>query len=247
MDGSRWMERGFRLSLLAASTLVASLRLPVPSQALSRVSQNSAAQSGADEKQQAETDLQLGIALTRSGSFAEAIPHFLAAKGRVSDEYALEFNLALCYTGVGQFEEAIPVLSALRAGPHEGAAVENLLAQAYAGNGQAGEAFEAPQRAASFTPKDEKLYLFVADGFLKRQEPAQSLRVIEFGLLHLPESARLHYERGYLLSTLDDFDGAKPDFETARQLAPHSEIAYLAEAQENIFAGNLAAAIRASR
>jgi tetratricopeptide (TPR) repeat protein len=241
------MERGFRLSLLATSTLVASLRLPVPSQALNRVSQNSAAQSWADEKQQAETDLQLGIALTRSGSFAEAIPHFLAAKGRVSDEYALEFNLALCYTGVGQFEEAIPVLSALRAGPHEGAAVENLLAQAYAGNGQAGEAFEALQRAASFTPKDEKLYLFVADGFLKRQEHAQSLRVIEFGLLHLPESARLHYERGYLLSTLDDFDGAKPDFERARQLAPHSEIAYLAEAQENLFAGNLAEAIRVSR
>ena len=82
-----------------------------------------------------------------------------------------------------------------------------------------------------FTPKDEKLYLFVADTFLRRQEEAQSLRVIELGLQHVPESARLHYERGYLLSILDDFDGARPDFEQAMRLAPHSEIGYLAEAQ----------------
>jgi tetratricopeptide (TPR) repeat protein len=128
-----------------------------------------------------------------------------------------------------------------------GAGVENLLAQAYAGNGQAGEAYDALQRAAAFTPKDEKLYLFVADAFLRRQEDAQSLRVIELGLEHLPESARLHYERGYLLSMLDDFDGAKPDFEQAMRLAPHSEIGYLAEAQENLLAGNIAEAIRVSR
>jgi Flp pilus assembly protein TadD len=138
-------------------------------------------------------------------------------------------------------------LTALQAGPHEGAGVENLLAQAYAGNGRAGEAFAALRRAAAFTPKDEKLYLFVADAFLRRQEDAQSLRVIELGLQHLPDSARLHYERGYLLSMLDDFDGAKADFERAMRLAPHSEIEYLAEAQENLLAGNLAEAIRASR
>jgi tetratricopeptide (TPR) repeat protein len=231
----------------ATITLVAALRLPVCSQALSRVSQDLALQSAADAHQQAETDLQSGIALTQRGSFTEAIPHFLAAKGRVSDEYALEFNLALCYIGASQFEKAIPVLTALRAGRHEGAAVENLLAQAYAGNGQEGEAFDALQRASSFAPKDEKLYLFVAAAFLRRHEDVQSLRVIELGLQHLAESARLHYERGYLLSLLDDLDGAKPDFEKAIRLAPHSEIGYLAEAQENLLVGNLAEAIRVSR
>ena len=208
---------------------------------------NSAAQSATREDPQAERDLQLGIALTRRGSFADAIPHFLTAKGRVGDEFALEFNLALCYVGRGEFEKAIPVLTAFQSGPQKGAGVENLLAQAYAGNGQAGEAFEALKRAAAFTPNDEKLYLFVADAFLKRQEDAQSLRVIDLGLEHLPESARLHYERGYLLSMLDDFDGAKPDFEQAERLAPHSKIGYLAEAQENLLAGNLTEAIRVSR
>jgi tetratricopeptide (TPR) repeat protein len=75
----------------------------------------------------------------------------------------------------------------------------------------------------------------------------QSLRVIELGLQHLPESARLHYERGYVLSMLDDLDGAKADFELAMRLAPRSEMGYLAEAQENLLAGNLEEAVHVSR
>jgi hypothetical protein len=176
VHGRRFSARGFRLGLLAITFVAVLWLLPVRSQTLNRVSRNVVLQSTADSKQQAENDLQLGIALTTRGSFAEAIPHFLAAKGRVSDEYALEFNLALCYIGAGEFRQAIPVLNVLRAGPHHGAAVENLLAQAYAGNGQAEEAFAALEQAAAFSPQDEKLYLFVADTFLGRQAEAQSLR-----------------------------------------------------------------------
>jgi tetratricopeptide (TPR) repeat protein len=203
--------------------------------------------SATDQNAQAESELRAGIELTRGGHFAEAIARLLDAQGRVSNEYAAEFNLALCYAGTGQFQKTISVLIRLRDQGHENASVENLFAQAYAGNGQAGQAFEALQRATAFTPRDEKLYLFVADAFLGREEPAQSLRVIELGLQHLPESARLHYERGYLLSMLDDFDRARTDFERAAQLAPHSGIGYLAKAQENLFGGNLAEAIRVAR
>src|SRR5438876_35886 len=202
---------------------------------------------GTGQNPQAESELETGTELTRGGHFAEAIAHLLEAKGRVSNEYAAEFNLALCYVATGQFAKAIRLLSRLREQGRENASVENLLAQAYAGDGQAGEAFEALQRAAAFTPKDEKLYLFVADAFLGHQEDAESLRVIELGLQHLPDSARLHYERGYLLSMLDDFDEAKMEFERAARLAPHSDIGYLATAQENLFGGNLAEVIGVAR
>jgi tetratricopeptide (TPR) repeat protein len=248
MHGYRWSARGFRSGLVVAVIFVAAQWLPAHAHAAAWEIQNSALQqSTTDADARSQNELQLGITLTRGGSFAEAIPHFLAAKGRVSDEYALDFNLALCYVGTGEFEKAIPVLTGLQSGSNDSAGVENLLAQAHAGNGEGDMAFEALRRAAAFTPKDEKLYLFVADAFMRRQEDAQSLRVIELGLQHLPESPRLHYERGYLLSMLDDLDGAKPEFARAVQLAPHSEIAYLAEAQENLLAGNLAEAIRVSR
>ena len=247
VESQRFSARGFGWGLLATIIFVAGPGLPVYSRARNRASQNSALQSSTDVKAGAETDLQLGIALTQRGSFGEAIPHFLAAKGRVSNEYAVDFNLALCYIGTGEFETAIRALAALRAGPHEGAGVENLLAQAYAGNGQAREAFDALQRAVAFTPTDEKVFLFVADAFLRHQENAQSLQVIELGLQHVPDSPRLHYQRGYLLSVLDDLDGAKADFELAMRLAPRSEIAYLAEAQEDFLAGNLREAVGVSR
>lgn len=243
----RFMSQRIRLAPIAGILFIVGACELTRAQARPASPPETMKQSGTGQNPQAESELQAGTELTRSGHFAEAIAHLLEAQGRVSNEYAAEFNLALCYVAIGQFEKAIPALSRLRGQGHENASVENLLAQAYAGNGQAGEAFEALQRAAAFTPRDEKLYLFVANAFLGRQEHAQSLRVIELGLQHLPESARLHYERGYLLSMLDDFDRAKMDFERAARLAPRSEIGYLAAAQENLFSGNLAEAIRVAR
>jgi len=241
------MPQGIRLAPIAGIFFIVGTCELTHAQARPASPPETMKQSGTGQNPQAESELQAGTELTRSGHFAEAIAHLLEAQGRVSNEYAAEFNLALCYVAIGQFEKAIPALSRLRGQGHENASVENLQAQAYAGNGQAGEAFEALQRAAAFTPRDEKLYLFVANAFLGRQEHAQSLRVIELGLQHLPESARLHYERGYLLSMLDDFDSAKIDFERAARLTPRSEIGYLAAAQENLFGGNLAEAIRVAR
>src|SRR5204863_136571 len=124
--------------------------------------------------------------------------------------------------GTGQFRSAIPVLTDLRESGNEGAGVENLLAQAYAGNDQVDQAFDALYKAQRLAPNDEKLYLFVAAAFQNRQSYSLSLQVVDLGLRHLPNSARLHYERGYLLSLLDDVDGAKGDFELAARLAPRN-------------------------
>jgi tetratricopeptide (TPR) repeat protein len=191
-----------------------------------------------------QAELRKGIELTSQGLFAEAIPHFLAAQGHVSDEYAADFNLALCYVGTVQFGPAIRILLRLRSSGHNDANVENLLAQAYIGNDQPLEAFEAFRVAASLAPKNEKFYLFVADACADRQNLDLGLRVIDFALRHLPDSARLHYQRGYFLSMLDQFDAAKPEFDLATVLAPHTDIAFLAAAQKSLFAGNLAEAIR---
>src|SRR5215469_8242299 len=164
----------------------------------------SAEQPTQERSSQAETALQAGIALSRSGRFADAIPHFLAARGQVSEEYVAEFNLALCFVGIGDFQKAIPMLLALRNGDHDNAGVENLLSQAFVGNDQPNEAFEAFHKAARFTPKDEKLYLLVAAAFLERQDYAHGLRIVESGLRELPDSAKLHYELGYVLWQLEE-------------------------------------------
>lgn len=228
--------------------LVASLPCVITQAQASQAPNRSAGvQTGQETGPQPEAELQTGISLTRSGHFSEAISHFLFARGHVSDEFAAEFNLALCYVGVGEFPKAISILAGLRSGNHENASVENLLSQAYEGNEQPKEAFEAFQKAVDFTPKDEKVYLLIAAAFSKKRDYVRHLRVLESGLQNLPDSARLHYELGYVLWQLGESGLAQPEFERAASLAPHSVIGYLAAAQEGFMLGDLTEAAKIAR
>ena len=194
----------------------------------------------------AEEELRIGTDLTRRGLFREAIPHLLVAHGQVSNEYAAEFNLALCYVGTSQFKQAIDLLKTLSNGSHA-ADAENLLAQAYIGNGQTQEALAAFQRAVALTPQNEKLYLLVADACTDHRDYALGIKVVEFGLHNLPQSARLHYERAVFLAQIDDLDHAKADFALSSKLASGSDIGYLAAAQEALLEGNIAETVRVAR
>src|SRR5205085_1972214 len=94
--------------LIASLVLAGSLCHVTFAQKRQTLDPSAAEQSTQQAPSQAEGELQTGIALTRSGRFAEAIPHFLAARGRVSEEYAADFNLALCYVGGGEPQKAVP-------------------------------------------------------------------------------------------------------------------------------------------
>ncbi|HWC19289.1 MAG TPA: tetratricopeptide repeat protein, partial [Terriglobales bacterium] len=193
-----------------------------------------------------ESELQIGTQLTRAGRFQEAIPHLLAARGRVSNQYAADFNLALCYVATRQSAQAIPILTDLRSA-HANAQVENLLAQAYIASGNPKAALEAFRRAATLAPNDEKLYLFVADACSESKNYELGVDVVDLGLQHLPNSASLHYQRAMFLSSLDEFDASRPDFALAKKLGAGSDIGYLAAAQESLLAGKVDEAIGAAR
>lgn len=183
----------------------------------------------------AETDLQKGIDLTKQGFFKEAIPFLVRARGGTPEDYAAGFNLALCYLGISDFKQSIRILNELQGSGHNTAAVNNLLSQAYVGSGQPERAFNTLQEASRQTPKDEKLYAFVADACTDHYAYGLGLRVVELGLQQLPDSARLHYERAVFLARLDRLEEAMPEFQFASKFAPGSDIAYLALIQENLY------------
>lgn len=220
---------------------------PQASGSQNQSSPTQANESGLAVDREAGAELQTGTALTRKGAFNDAIPHLLAARGRVANEYAANFNLALCYVGTSQFKKAIQILNDLRIGGQDGVDVENLLTQAYIGNAQPQEALASLQKAAALSPRNEKLYAFVADACMDNRDYRLGLKVVDIGLRELPQSARLHFERAMFLTELDQFDQAKPAFELASRFAPGSEIAYLALAHEALFEGNIADAIRTAR
>lgn len=187
-------------------------------------------------------ELRRGVDLTRQGRFNEAIPFLLKAQTEAPTDYAAGFNLALCYLGVGNFKLAIRRLNELHDGGSNTAAVNNLLSQAYVGDGQYERAFQALHDASRQTPKDEKLYAFVADACTDHFAYNLGLRVVNLGLQQLPESARLHYERALFLARLDRFDEAEPEFAIASKLAPGSDLSYLALIQEKLYEDKLSEA-----
>lgn len=191
--------------------------------------------------------LQQGIELTRQGRFTEAIPYLTKAREAAPEDYAAGFNLALCYFGTGQFKQAIRALGDLRAEGHNTAAVNNLLAQSYVGDGKPDAAYKALEDAVHETPKDEKLYAYVADACTDHYDYELGLRVVDLGLRNLPDSARLHYERAVFLARLDRLDEAKPEFAAASRLAPGSDVGYLALVQERLYEDRLADALAVAR
>ena len=246
MDSSyRWLRVSLAFAVFALGCSSACPQISSPT--LRSVSDPQPSTQEPQIDKHAEAELQAGIALTSKGQFAAAIPHLNAAQGHVRDEYAAEFNLALCYVGTGDFRRAIDRLNALRQNGLAKANVENLLAQAYIGDQQPDPAFKAFQRAASLSPKNERLYLLISDACADRQDYALGIRIVDAGLHQLPESAHLHYQRGYFLSMLDQFDAGKTDFNFAIKQDPHSEIAFVAAAQKALFAGNLDQAISTAR
>ena len=195
----------------------------------------------------ANEELQTGTDLTRQGHFREAIPHLLAAQGRVSNEFAADFNLALCYTATNQYDKAIALLTNLSSVAHPSVGVYNLLAQAYVGNGQPEQAFTALQQAANLDPANEKLYVLVADACMIHQNYALGVKVVNLGIENLPRSARLFYERGVFQTLLERGDLAANDFAQAATLAPDSDIAYMATAQRDLEEGKIPETIAAAR
>jgi tetratricopeptide (TPR) repeat protein len=194
-----------------------------------------------------ESELQTGIALTQQGHFSEAIPHLLAAKGRVGDEYAATFDLALCYVGTNQFNQAAVILEALKSSGHSTAAVNNLLAQAYIGATQPQKALAAFREAARQSPLDEKMYLLIADACMDHQWYEVGSEVLNIGLKNLPGSAKLHYERGVFSTLLDQPDQAKSDYEAAAKLARGTDISYMALGQKDLLEGNIRDAIEVTQ
>ena len=248
------MEIAARLAIGTIAMLVC-VSAAVPSQILEnwqiQMQHSSVAQIAGEHAPgsdpQAEDELRKGTDLTRQGQFGDAIPHLLAAQDRAANQYAAKFNLALCYVGTNQFRQALEVLTSLRATGHDNADVNNLLAQAYIGDSQNEKALDALQRAGNLTPANEKLYTFVADACMGKQEYALGLQVVALGLKDLRDSARLHYERGMFLSLSDQFDLGKNEFDLVTTLAPDTDIAFVASVQKAMFEGNISQAIRVAR
>lgn len=183
----------------------------------------------------AQREFEAGAASTRSGQWEQAIPHLRAAQQAGGPAYAIEADLAICYLGLERYSQVVSVIEDLHARGDKTALSQNLLAQAYLGLNDQPKAWQAMQAAMAAAPNDEKLYGYLADASNDHHAFDLGLHAMDAGLQHLPESARLHYERGLFLAELDRIEDARPEFDRAAELAPDSYIGVLALVQKDLY------------
>lgn len=244
-------RRNMRPSIVAISlffaSLPASLCLPEKICGQTHVDPRSGAlvqqNSPAETEMRSTKELQAGTSLTRNGELQEAIPHLLSARAAGADSYAAGVNLAICYFGTGDYKQAISELENLRSIGKGTTVVFNLLAQASLADGQPQAAWNSFLAAVALAPDDEKVYAYFADACTDAHNIEMGLRAMSFGLSHLPDSARLHYERGLFLAQLDRLDEARPEWDRAAQLAPDTYIGTQALVQRDLYDGKFKQAI----
>lgn len=219
----------------------------IPGQVKPPVSSSLPSQTSNGSDSEAEMELRRGIDFTRAGSFQQAIPHLLAARGHVGDEYAASFNLALCYVAIGQYQSALPILKELESRGQVKSEVYSLNAQALIGADRLDEAFDTFQKAVELDPGNERLYLFVADACMDNHQYSLGLRVLDTGLQHFPDSPRLHYEKGVFYSFVDEPDKSESELLWVVKKVPGSVIASLAAAQRGLLDGDIPATIQSAR
>jgi predicted Zn-dependent protease len=172
----------------------------------------------------AQTQLQLAVALNQAGAPARALPYLAAMRAASPDSYDVAYDLAVVELETKDFPAVVSISKELIAAGHESSELDNLLAHAYEGSSENQQALDAYRRAIVLAPNDEQNYLDLASLCLDRNALAAGLTVVHVGLSQLPHAERLLFMRGLIYATQGDFEKAESDFALSDKLSPQKEL-----------------------
>jgi predicted Zn-dependent protease len=133
----------------------------------------------------------------------------------------VRFNLGLAHVQAKRWQDAISALEPLVRKPVPEVDALTLLASAYESNQQTPQALDLLRRAIELYPRDEQLYINLADVCLEHQGIQLGVEVLEAGAKNIPDSARIHTMLGVLHSRAAMPDKAEDAFKKAEELAPN--------------------------
>src|SRR5262245_11909300 len=177
-----------------------------------------------------ETDavsrFEAGMIWARLGKYDRASGQFEMARKGYPDPYEVAFNLTLAYVKSNHHKAAISTAQAYLSQGQRKAELYNLLSQAYEGAGQTIEAYNALRTATEIDPKDENNYLDLATLCVDHANYDLGLEIVNIGIKNIPQSDRLHFQRGTLLAMKGQSAQALQDFETASKLSPQKNLSF---------------------
>jgi tetratricopeptide (TPR) repeat protein len=161
-----------------------------------------------------------GEMLVQHQAYAAAATEFGLARQTYKDPYVVGYDQALAYFKAGDFSKTIDTANDLLNQGHRTAELANLAGEAYLKNKQPKEAYNALRLATGLDPKNEDNYIDLCSLSLDLDNYDLGIEIANLGLSHVPNSARLHLQRGVLRAMKGQFDEAQQDFATAARLAP---------------------------
>ncbi len=156
--------------------------------------------------------------------YEDAAREFQRAQNGYPDPYDAGFNLMLAYLKLRRHSSAVQIGEGLLARGFRKPELYNLLAQAYEGDGKTPQAYEALRTATTIDPTDPTNYLDLIAVCLTHRNYDLALEIADVAAARLPNSDRIHLQRGIVLAMKEDFDGARIEFERSMKLAPDANI-----------------------
>ena len=165
-----------------------------------------------------------GLALAGLERYVLAAREFELAEGSEVDPYELGFNLVLAYVMSDRHDKAVRAGEALLGGGHRTADLHNLLARAYEATGDTHSAYGALRTATELDPGDQSNYVDLVALCLDHENFDLGVEIADISVDRLPDSHRLHLQRGVALAMKGRFEDAEMAFERAAELAPDESL-----------------------
>jgi len=161
-----------------------------------------------------------GEMLVQHQAYRAAAAEFGKARQSYRDPYMAGYNQTLAYFKAGDYPAAINTANELLNQGYRTAELANLAGESYLKNNQPKEAYNALRLATGLDPKNQDSYVDLCTIALDANNYDLGIQIADVGLSHLPDSERLHLQRGVLRAMKDQFDKAQEDFAAAARLAP---------------------------
>lgn len=171
---------------------------------------------------------EFGGCLMRQHRASEAVPVFSRIFALQPDDWHSRYNLGVAEYQAHEYAKSVQTLQPLLEGPSPNVDALNLAANCYEAQSETGKAVTTLRRAILLAPTDVRNYLDMGTISLDHGSFQVGIDVINAGLQLMPNSWRLHAERGVLYVQLGDYKKATADFELANRLQPSQQMSSVA-------------------
>ncbi len=175
----------------------------------------------------ARVHFRAGLLLADLEQYPAAARAFERARGG-ADSYEVGFNLALAYLRAGQAEPASRAAEALLEQGYRKAELYNLAAEAYRQGGDIKRAYDALRTATDVDPDEASNYIDLVALCLDHRNFDLGLEIADISVERIPDSHRLHLQRGVALAMKGRFEDAEVAFAEASELAPGTNLPHVA-------------------